>query len=36
MTSYSYLKKYMGTLKTEKDIDKLVSVIMEIVKEQRS
>lgn len=36
MNSDSYLKKYMGTLKTEKNIDKLVPVIMEIVKKQRS
>lgn len=36
MLSYSYLDKYMDTLKREMKIDELVSVIMKIVKEQRS
>ena len=35
MDDYKYLEKYMDALETENNVDKLVEIVIAIVKEQR-
>lgn len=35
MDSYKYLEEYMDVLETENDVDKLVDIVITIVKGQR-